>query len=323
MSRLMQLVILSGKGGTGKTSVSAAFAHLASTSSPPIRAVLADVDVDAANLELVLAPKVREVHDFIGGQVAVIDPSLCARCGTCKRVCRFQAILPPSPHDLDSETAEHGGRDHPMVDPIACDGCAACMYQCPQNAIRMVPQLAGQWFRSDSRFGPLFHATLRPAQESSGKLVTLVREQARQLAWNHGYELVILDGPPGIGCPAISAATGTDLALVVTEPTVAGVHDLQRVLRTTEHFGLPTWVCINKADLNPAGTEAIERYCCQERVPVASHVPFDLSVTAAITCGLPVTVYEPEGPAALALRSLWSSMLAITRRLPQPRPDPN
>ena len=173
---MKQLVILSGKGGTGKTSVAAAFAHLAAEGEPAVRAVLADADVDAANLELVLDPRPLEMHEFIGGSVAVIDPALCQGCGTCYDVCRFDAVLPPT-----------DGREAYAVDPIACEGCAACVYQCPEEAIRMVPQLAGHWFRSDSRYGPLFHAALRPAQENSGKLVTLVKQQARLLALDEGY----------------------------------------------------------------------------------------------------------------------------------------
>jgi MinD superfamily P-loop ATPase len=305
MSRLIQLVILSGKGGTGKTTVTAAFAHLAATSAQPVPAVLVDADVDASNLELVLDPTIQESHDFWGSHVAVIDPLLCGGCGTCDQVCRFDALLAPE-SPKGHETAY-------TIDVIACEGCAACVYQCPQEAIHMQPQLAGHWYRSHCRYGPLFHAALRPAQESSGKLVTTVREQARQWALDDGYRLVLLDGPPGIGCPAISAATGTDLALVVTEPTVAGIHDLQRVLQTTSHFNLPTWVCVNKADLYPAGTAGIERHCRDQNIKVMGLIPFDLSVTEAMVQGQPVTSWRPNSPAATALGSLWAHMLAAIK----------
>jgi MinD superfamily P-loop ATPase len=271
---------------------------LAATGAQPVRAVLADVDVDAANLELVLGPTIRETHHFWGGQLAVIDPLLCSGCGICAQTCRFDAIRPPGVESIH-ETAY-------AVDPFACDGCAACVYQCPQEAMHMQPQLAGQWFRSDSWLGTLFHARLRPAQESSGKLVTTVREHARQWALEGGHELVILDGPPGIGCPAISAATGTDLALIVAEPTAAGLHDLERVLQTTSHFGLPTWVCINKVDLHPAGTARIEDACRGRGIEIAGTIPFDLSVTEAMVQGLPVTAYRPDSPAAVSLRALWA-----------------
>jgi MinD superfamily P-loop ATPase len=293
---MKRLVILSGKGGTGKTSVAAAFAHLAAAGDHPVRAVLADADVDASNLELVLNPSVLATQDFMGGGVAVIDPEACESCGICAEVCPFDAIT-------------YEDTDLPTVDPVACDGCAACVYQCPTQAIYLEPQVAGQWFRSDSHYGPLFHAALRPAQENSGKLVTMVKQQARLLALDEDYDLVIVDGPPGIGCPVISAASGTDLALIVAEPTVAGVHDLERVLGTTEHFGLPALVCINKADLYPEGAAAIETFCRERGIEVVGHIPFDTVVTRAMVRGVPVTAYG-DGPAVQALHHVWEQLLA-------------
>ena len=180
---MKQLVILSGKGGTGKTSVAAAFSHMAAEGPDQISAVLADADVDAANLELVLSPHILEREDFWGGQVAIINQNECISGGECMEVCRFNAIY------------ESRGLYH--VDPIACEGCAACVYQCPCEAITMEKQIAGQWSRSETRFGPLFHAELYPAQENSGKLVTLIKQRARLLALDEDYELVIVDGPPG------------------------------------------------------------------------------------------------------------------------------
>jgi MinD superfamily P-loop ATPase len=289
-----QLVILSGKGGTGKTSVAAAFAHLAAESATPVHAVLADADVDAANLELVLSPRPVEAHEFIGGAVAVIDEALCQGCGNCYDVCRFEAVLQPA-----------GGCTAYAVDPTACEGCAACVYQCPEDAIRMEPQLAGHWFRSDSRYGPLFHASLRPAQENSGKLVTLVKQQARLLALDGDYNTVLVDGPPGIGCPVISAASGADLALIVAEPTAAGIHDMARVLETTTHFRVANLVCINKADIYPEGTAQIEAYCRAEGIEVIGRIPFDAAVTDAMVRGEPVTAFRPESPAAVALAAAW------------------
>ena len=288
---MKQLVILSGKGGTGKTSVAAAFAHLAHADS--LRAVLADADVDAANLELVLSPRVIEEHDFVGGSVAVIDPDLCNHCDTCIQVCRFDAIS-PSHH----------------VDPIACDGCAACIYQCPTNAIRMESQVAGRWFRSETLYGPLFHAALRPAQENSGKLVTLVKQQARLRALDENYPLVIVDGPPGIGCPVISAVSGADLALIVTEPTVAGIHDLERALQTTAHFRVPSFVCINKADVYPDGAAQIEAHCREHAIEIVGRIPFDQTVTEAMVNGAPVTAYRADAPASRALRAVWECVRA-------------
>ena len=202
---MKQLVILSGKGGTGKTSVAAAFAHLAAQGDQQINAVLADADVDAANLELVLDPRSVSEEEFWSGQAAVIAPEACSGCGICAEVCRFDAIA-----------AKNGLF---RVDELACEGCAACMHACPDEAIQMEDQLAGKWFHSDTRYGALFHAALFPAQENSGKLVTLIKQHARLFGLDNGYPLVIVDGPPGIGCPVISAASGADLALIVTEPT--------------------------------------------------------------------------------------------------------
>jgi MinD superfamily P-loop ATPase len=292
---ITQIVILSGKGGTGKTSVAAAFAHLAAERDHPIKAILADADVDAANLELVLAPKMEARADFWGGQIAQIDHQLCAGCGTCETVCRFDAV-----HENDGEY---------WIDPVACDGCAACVYQCPEDAITMQPQLAGEWFRSQSRYGPLFHAALRPAQENSGKLVTVVKQNARLMAMDEGIPLVLVDGPPGIGCPVISAVSGADLALIVAEPTAAGVHDMRRVLQTTDHFGVRALVCINKADIYPAGAAQIESFCKQQNIEVVGRIPFDTIVTQAMVQGQPVTAYQPSAPSSQALQDIWMKVL--------------
>lgn len=293
---MKQLVLLSGKGGTGKTSLAAAFAHLAHEGPAALTAVLADADVDAANLELVLHPSRIETHDFTGGAVAVIEPQLCQLCGTCVQVCRFDAVIP--------------GNETFTIDPIACDGCAACVYQCPEEAIRMEPQKAGRWYRSESRYGQLFHADLFPAQENSGKLVTLVKQNARLLALDTDCQVVIVDGPPGIGCPVIAAAAGADLALVVTEPSVAGIHDLRRALETTAHFRIPALVLINKADIYPEGSEQIEAMCAEMGVEIIGSIPFDPAVTTAMINGEPVTAYRPQVPASQAMRAAWQTVAA-------------
>ena len=290
---MKQLVILSGKGGTGKTSVAAALAHLA---SQEMGTVLADADVDAANLELVLAPVKLEEHAFMGGQVAVIDPARCALCGRCAEVCRFDAVIP--------------GDDHYRIDPLDCEGCASCVYQCPEGAIRSQERQAGLWFRSDTAFGPLFHAHLFAAQENSGKLVTLVKQHGRLLALDEGRQLLIVDGPPGIGCPVIAASAGADLALLVVEPTVSGIHDLERIMATVTHFRVPPLVCINKADLNPGHTASIEAYCRARDVEVVGQVPYDTVVTRAMVQGQPVTSYQPDGRVARALRQIWTRVTA-------------
>lgn len=291
-----QLVILSGKGGTGKTSLAAAFAHLAFSKNQSRRAVIVDADVDAANLELVLEPKRLATHEFYGGSIAQIDPELCQGCGDCVLACRFDAVI----------TSKNG--QGYWIDPIACEGCAACFYQCPENAISMKPQLSGHWYHSDSLFGPLFHAELLPAQENSGKLVTLIKQQARLWAMEEGYQLVIVDGPPGIGCPVISALAGTDMALIVAEPTAAGIHDMDRVIKVAQHFKLPVLVCINKADLYPEGTAKISDYCSQNQIELVGSVPFDEKVSEAMIQGKAITIYQPDSPASQALLEAWQKV---------------
>lgn len=298
---MKQLVVLSGKGGTGKTTVAAALAHLA---SQELSLVLADADVDAANLELLLAPTKVEEQDFIGGQVAVVDPARCTACGVCASICRFDAIVAPSSYGA--------GEGAYRVDAQACEGCAACFYQCPEQAIRMERQRAGRWFRSDTRLGPLFHAHLFAGQENSGKLVTLIKQRARQLAEALGASLLLVDGPPGIGCPVIAATANADLALLVTEPTVAGVHGLERILSTTAHFRVPATVVINKADLNPAQSDKIAAFCVERGVEVIGRIPYDHVVTEAMVQGRPVTEYT-DGPVAEVLGEVW---LQLKNRLP-------
>ena len=230
----------------------------------------------------------------MGGQVAVIDPQLCQLCGRCYEVCRFEAILP--------------GEEIYRVDPLACEGCASCFYQCPDKAIHVEEQQAGLWFRSDTRFGPLFHAHLFAAQENSGKLVTIVKQQGRLLALDQNRELLVIDGPPGIGCPVISANAGADLALLVTEPSVSGVHDLERILATVNHFRVPALVLINKADVNPAYATNIETYCRAQGIALVGKLPYDTVVTEAMVRGEPVTIYQPEGPMAGELRKAWAQV---------------
>lgn len=290
---MKQIVILSGKGGTGKTSIAAALAHLASQSA---RVVLADADVDAANLELVLAPTKRRVQDFKSGQVARVDPGICTGCGLCEAVCRFGALHPVS------TDADDIGRY--AVDPIACEGCAACTYQCPLEAISLEEELSGQWFLSDTRFGPLVHAHLFAAQENSGKLVTLVKQQARDLGLAQGTDYLLVDGPPGIGCPVIATCAGADLALLVTEPTVAAVHDLKRVLATTDHFRVPALVCMNKADLNEARAAEIERFCESLAIDVVGRIPYDTTVTNAMVVGKAITEFT-DGCVSREVSRVW------------------
>jgi MinD superfamily P-loop ATPase len=298
---MKQLVILSGKGGTGKTTVTAAFAHLSSLSEDT-RAVLVDADVDASNLELLLCPTKLASHEFVGWQTAMIDKNLCTGCGICVEVCRFDAVR------MDNGIAQ--------IDQRACEGCAACETQCPEKAIQIVPQVTGDWFVSESRYGTLFHAQLTPARENSGKLVTLLRQQARQEAKEQGYPLVLVDGPPGTGCPSIAAMTGTDLVLAVTEPTTAGIHDLKRLLSLTNHFGIRTLVTINKSDLYPDGTAQILDYCRREGLEVLGSLPFDLTVPEAMVQGQTITAYQPDGATSTSLEEIWRRIVHIIQPTP-------
>jgi len=277
---MKEVVILSGKGGTGKTSIVGSFAAIAQSK------VLADCDVDAADLHLLLSPSVKEENEFWSGQVAVIDEEKCTQCGLCQDVCRFDAI-----------------KDF-KVDPISCEGCGFCSHICPVEAIDMKESLSGHWFISDTKYGHLVHARLGIAQENSGKLVALVRQRAKQIAERDGLDYIISDGPPGIGCPVISSLSGANLALLVTEPTLSGIHDLERVLGVCHHFGITALVCINKYDLNEDNTRQIEDYCLNLGVEVAARVPFDNVVTEALVQGLPVVEYS-QGEVTQEIESLW------------------
>lgn len=293
-----QLIILSGKGGTGKTSLSAVFAHLSCNPEQPINTIFVDADVDAANLSLVLQPDQLSPNDFWGGSLAEIDYSLCTGCGFCVAVCRYDAVL-PDPNHIPAY----------WIDPMACDGCAACVYACPQRAIRMVPQQEGHWFQSNTPYGTLFHAELFPGKENSGKLVTLIKQKARLWAEDYHFPLVILDGPPGIGCPVISACAGADLGLIVTEPGVAGLHDLKRVLGTLRHFHIPSVICINKADIFPEGTQKIVEYAIEQGIEILGEIPFDVHVPQAMLQGVPITVGFPDSPAAQSISRIWKMVL--------------
>ena len=283
-----ELVVISGKGGTGKTSVVAAFAALAGG------AVLADCDVDAADLHLVLRPELGAEHEFSGRRQAVIDADACTACGRCAEVCRFAAVL----------GAADGGF---TIDPIACEGCELCRRVCPADAIRMEPVVNGAWMVSETRFGPLVHARLGVAEDNSGKLVTLVRNEARRVAEERGLPLVIVDGSPGIGCPVIASLAGADLVLAVTEPTVSGRHDLDRVLQVVRQFRLPFAVCVNKADLNPDLGATIAAEATAAGAVFVATVDYDSAVTRAQVAG--THVIDVGGRAAAEIEQLWDAVL--------------
>lgn len=280
---MKELVVLSGKGGTGKTSIVGSFAAIAENK------VLADCDVDAADLHLLLNPTTTEEQEFWSGQVALIDEDKCTQCGLCEDLCRFEAI-----HDF-------------KVDPTSCEGCGFCYNVCPDEAIEMRDCLSGHWFISQTRYGPLVHAKLGIAEENSGKLVALVRQNAKLICEKEGLEYIITDGPPGIGCPVISSLSGANLALLVTEPTLSGIHDLERVLGVCHHFGVPALVCVNKYDINEENTRHIEKFCNSQGVDMASKIPLDNVVTEALIRNLPVVEYSHNG-VSREIERLWENI---------------
>jgi MinD superfamily P-loop ATPase len=278
---MKQLTVISGKGGTGKTTIMAALAALAK------RAVLVDADVDAADLHLLLHPQIQAQEKFMGGKKAVIDLQKCDGCQKCVQACRFGAIA------------------NLQVDPLACEGCGVCYFICPRAAINLTDVQSGEWFISQTRFGPMVHAKLGVAQENSGKLVTLVRKEAVKIAQEQNYALVLIDGPPGIGCPVIASLGGVDAALVVTEPSLSGIHDLERILNLCGHFNIPAWVSVNKADINHDNTQKIKDFCQERGLPVISEIPFDPSVTKAMIKGLTVVEYA-QGAIREEIGKMWN-----------------
>jgi MinD superfamily P-loop ATPase len=264
---MKQLTVISGKGGTGKTVITAAFAALAEDK------VMADCDVDASDLHILLHPQVKEKHQFKGGLLAVINQGKCTVCGECLKACRFDAIT------------EKGSRDKVVVDQVACEGCQVCAFVCPVEAIQMKERTSGEWYISNTRYGPMVHARLGIAQENSGKLVTMVRKSAGAVAKRNNLNLVIVDGPPGIGCPVIASITGVDVAVIVTEPTYSAISDLRRVLDLTRHFGVQAAVLINRCDLNLENTDRVEDFCGGERVRIVGKLPFDHAFTQAMVEG--------------------------------------
>lgn len=282
---MKQIVVISGKGGTGKTVITASFATLAE------KKVMADCDVDAANLYLLLHPRILEKHGFEGHKKALIDEEKCSRCGKCIEVCRFDAI---------SEITE----GQIVIDPISCEGCGICQFVCPTEAISMKENLSGEWFVSETRYGPMVHARLGIAEENSGKLVTLVRENAKVIAEQNSLDLILIDGPPGIGCPVIASLSGVDISLVVTEPTLSGIHDLERVVGVANHFGIKVACVINKYDINQENSGNIERWCQMEGLRVLGKIPYDRRVSEALVKGIPLVEYS-DFPAAREVKNVW------------------
>lgn len=290
-TKIDELVVISGKGGTGKTSLTASFAVLAGN------AVLADCDVDAADLHLILTPKELERHEFRSGHQAAIRKADCVGCGICLEYCRFNAIgMARDGNSLPTFT----------VDPISCEGCGVCVRFCPVKAVDFPERICGEWMVSDTRCGIMVHARLGLAAENSGRLVSIVRREARRIAEEQGNGLIIVDGPPGIGCPVISSLTGASQVLVVSEPTVSGEHDLERVLALTRHFSIPTAVCVNKWDINPEMAERIEKMAHGAGARVAGRIRYDSAVTTAQL--LELAAVETDAPSAEDIRRVWDNL---------------
>ncbi len=283
---MRELVVLSGKGGTGKTSLTGAFASFSK------KRVLCDADVDAADLHLLMSPEIKQKTDFMGGSLAIIDQDKCSQCGKCIELCRFNAIS-----------------EEFIVDPIDCEGCGVCVDFCPEVAIDFPIQKCGELYISETRFGDMAHARLGIAEENSGKLVTFVRTEARKVAETKGFDLILTDGPPGVGCSVIASVTGATAVLIVTEPTVSGLHDLERAVKLVNQFRVPIMICINKYDLNLNQTRIIEEFAKKKKITIAGKIPFNSAFTKAMVLGKTVFEYDSKSEVALAVRSLWDTIM--------------
>jgi MinD superfamily P-loop ATPase len=289
---MKQICVISGKGGTGKTVLAASFIALAQGN-----VVAADCDVDAADLHLLLHPKVKETHEYSGGKKAVVDSRKCTQCGRCVTECRFSAI------------------ENFKVVATTCEGCGVCQIVCEEGAVDLRDTVSGNWFVSDTTCGPMVHAKLGVGAGNSGKLVTQVRGKAKEIAEKRQLEFVIVDGPPGIGCPVLASLTGIDLALIVTEPTLSGIHDMERVHSVCKHFGMDPAVCVNKFDINIENTEQIEKWCLQNRVPLVGRIGFSHAVPESIVAGKPLVEYG-DSPAKAEIEKIWEKVQAICSRRP-------
>jgi MinD superfamily P-loop ATPase len=284
---IKELIVISGKGGTGKTSLLAAFASLATDK------VLCDADVDAADLYLILEPEIKKRQDFQEGHRAIIDLDRCTECGLCRDLCRFHAISPDF-----------------KVDPIECEGCGVCVYFCPAKAIDFPIKTCGELFISETRCGDMVHARLGIAEDNSGKLVTLTRKEAREVAKKKGLGLILTDGPPGLACPVIASIAGATGVLIVAEPTLSGHHDMDRVVELANHFEIPASICINKYDLNPDMTAVIEHYAKDRGLPIAGKIPFDPIFTKSMVQKQTIIEYDEKSQSAQALREIWQKVIS-------------
>lgn len=300
---MKQILVISGKGGTGKTILTASFARLAE------KKVMADCDVDAADLHLILHPKVKEKHEFKGLPKAFINQKKCTGCGECAKVCRYGAVVNKDARYKMQDTRYKNKKNNPqfLIDASSCEGCAICMHVCPVDAISMKDTISGEWYISETKYGPMVHAKLGIAEENSGKLVSVVRQHAKSLAQEKNLDYVIIDGPPGIGCPVIASLSGIDIALIVTEPTLSGIHDMERVISVAKHFGIQVACVINKFDINLNNTKNIENWCQINNVPFIGKIPYDQSVTESIVYGVPLVEYA-ENKVTQEMKNIWQTL---------------
>lgn len=285
----MEIAVVSGKGGTGKSSITAALAGMKH------RLLLADCDVDAANLYLLFQPEHTIEQVFISGYKAIIDKESCTNCGLCMDYCRFDAI-----HFIEGEI---------QISEFSCDGCFLCSRVCPERSIHMEPENRSRLYGGNFRYGKMVYGRLFPGEENSGRLVDLVRQQARETARENNLDFILLDGPPGIGCPVISTITGVDKVIIVTEPSMSGLHDLQRIHDLCQHFGLNQVVVINKFDLNPEMSTKIEQYCKEQTLKLQANIPFDPLMVEAMVNGKTIVEYAPDSPAALCIKNSLKELL--------------
>jgi len=297
---MKQIVIISGKGGTGKTVITGAFAALAENK------VMVDCDVDAADLHLLLHPEIKEKFEFKGMPKGVIDQDRCTGCGECAKVCRYDAIINIDARYKIQDAGYKNSKlnSHFYIEPISCEGCRVCMFTCPIEAISMEDNIAGEWYISKTKYGSMVHAKLGIAEENSGKLVAKIRQEARTIAEKENRDYIIIDGPPGIGCPVIASITGVDIVLIVTEPTLSGQHDMERVIDLTRHFGVKTYVIINKYDLNIDMAEKIEEYCKKNNIHLLGKIPYDPIITESIVNRKTIIEYS-DGKIAMEIRNIW------------------
>ena len=303
---MKQILVISGKGGTGKTILTASFANLAENK------VMADSDVDAANLHLILHPKIKEKHEFKGLPKAFINQEKCTGCGECAKVCRYGAVVNIDARYKMQDTRYKNKKNNLqfLIDASSCEGCAICMHVCPVDAISMKDTISGEWYISKTKYGPMVHAKLGIAEENSGKLVSVVRQHAKSLAQEKNLDYVIIDGPPGIGCPVIASLSGIDIALIVTEPTLSGIHDMERVISVAKHFGVQVACVINKFDINLDNTKNIESWCQINNVPIIGKIPYDQSVTESIVHGVPLVEYA-ENRVAYEIKNIWNTLSKV------------